>query len=192
MVIDPFDKKIGLRPPSFAADIICVSHHHDDHNNIQALSGNPFIINGPGEYETKGVNILGIESFHDQKQGTERGLNTIFVIETENIKLCHLGDYGQDKLSDEQLEAIDEPEILFIPVGGKYTIDAAGAAVVVNQIEPKIIVPMHYKIPDLKIELDPVDKFLKEMGVSRKEAVEKITIKKKDLPEQTEVVVMKL
>ncbi|MBI4836852.1 MAG: MBL fold metallo-hydrolase [Candidatus Portnoybacteria bacterium] len=192
IVTDPFTKNIGLRPPTFAADIVCVSHQHEDHNNVCAIGGRPFIVDGPGEYEIRGISISGIESFHDQKQGQERGLNTIYLIESEEIRLCHLGDFGQDKFSDEQLEALGEADILFIPVGGRVTPDAPIAAALVNQVEPKLIVPMHYKLPDLKIDLDSVDKFLKELGVSKKEPVDKITIKKKILPEQTEIVVMKI
>ncbi len=192
IVTDPFAKNIGLRPPAFAADIVCVSHQHEDHNNVSAIGGEPFVVDGPGEYEIKGISILGIESFHDQKQGQERGLNTIYLIESEEIRLCHLGDFGQDRFSDEQVEALGEVDILFIPVGGKTTVDASAAATLVNQLEPKLVVPMHYKLPDLKIELDPADKFLKELGAPSKESVDKITIKKKLLPESTEVVVMKL
>jgi len=191
IVTDPFAKNIGLRPPAFAADIVCVSHQHEDHNNISAIGGEPFIVDGPGEYEIKGISILGVESFHDQKQGQERGLNTIYLIESEEIRLCHLGDFGQEKLSDEQLEALGGVDILFVPVGGKTTIDASTAAALVNQLEPKLVVPMHYKLPDLKVELDSADKFLKELGAPSKELVDKITLKKKLLPESTEVVMMK-
>jgi len=191
IVTDPFAKNIGLRPPAFAADIVCVSHQHEDHNNISAIGGEPFVVDGPGEYEIKGISILGVESFHDQKQGQERGLNTIYLIESEEIRLCHLGDFGQEKLSDEQLEALGGVDILFVPVGGKTTIDASTAAALVNQLEPKLVVPMHYKLPDLNVELDSADKFLKELGAPSKELVDKITVKKKLLPESTEVVMMK-
>jgi len=191
IVTDPFAKNIGLRPPAFAADIVCVSHQHEDHNNISAIGGEPFVVDGPGEYEIKGISILGVESFHDQKQGQERGLNTIYLIESEEIRLCHLGDFGQEKLSDEQLEALGGVDILFVPVGGKTTIDSSTAAALVNQLEPKLVVPMHYKLPDLKVELDSADKFLKELGAPSKELVDKITVKKKLLPESTEVVMMK-
>lgn len=192
IVTDPFAKNIGLRPPAFAADIVCVSHQHEDHNNIGAIGGEPFIVDSPGEYEIKGISISGIESFHDPKQGQERGLNTIYMIESEEIRLCHLGDFGQEKLSDEQLEALGEVDILFVPVGGKTTIDASMAAALVNQLEPKLVVPMHYKLSGLKVELDPADKFLKELGAPSKESVDKITVKKKLLPESTEVVMMKV
>jgi L-ascorbate metabolism protein UlaG (beta-lactamase superfamily) len=195
IVIDPFQKEIGLRPPAFAADIVLSTHgQHNDHNNVDAISGNPFIITGPGEYEVKGVSIFGVESFHDDKEGQERGLNTIFSIETEELKLCHFGDFGQNELSDAQSESINGPDVIFVPVGGNYTIGGTRAANLVNQMEPKIVIPMHFKIPGLAkdIDIEPVDRFLKEMGAGKKEAVDKLAIKKKTLPEQMEIVVMKL
>jgi L-ascorbate metabolism protein UlaG (beta-lactamase superfamily) len=192
IVIDPFSKNLGLRPPHGQADIVLVTHEHHDHNNIGTIGGNPFMVRGPGEYEVKGISILGIESFHDAKQGAERGLNTIYLVESEDIKLCHLGDFGQDELSDDQSEKINEPDILFIPVGGKYTIGATRAASLVNQLEPKIVIPMHYKMVGSNLDAEPVDRFLKETGAGKKQAVDKLTIKKKGLPERMEVVVMKL
>jgi len=192
LITDPFDKSIGLNPPRTRADIVTVSHQHYDHNNVSVIKGNPFIIDGPGEYEIKGITIEGVASFHDKKQGAERGTNTIYVIEMDEIRICHLGDLGHI-LTDEQLEKINNIDILMIPVGGIYTISWDEADSIVNQVEPRIIIPMHYHLPGLKIKLDPVDKFCKEMGVSTKEVVSKISLKKKDLPlEKTEVMIMGL
>ena len=192
IITDPFDKSLGLTPPRLNADIVTISHEHFDHNNAAGLGGSPFVIKGPGEYEIKGISVYGIQSFHDEVQGQKRGLNTIYLIETEGIKLCHLGDLGQDKLSEEQIEEIDDPDILFVPVGGTYTLDGKAAAGVVNQIEPRMVVPMHYQLVGQKNDLAAVDKFLKEMGAAKKEPVEKITFKKKNLPQETEVVVLKI
>jgi len=190
---DPFDKSIGLTPPRGVAHIITISHQHLDHANAESLSGEPLVIDGPGEYEIKGVGIKGIFSFHDDQEGKERGANTIFVLEVEGIKICHLGDLGQKKLTDEQLEKIDEADILMIPVGGVFTVDGEEAAEIINQIEPRLVIPMHYKIPGLEIKLAGVDDFLKEMGVAKKETADKLTLKKKDLPrEGMQVVVMKI
>lgn len=193
-VIDPFDKKIGLTPPrQIGADLILVTHHHYDHDNVAAVAGSPFIIDGPGEYEVRGIKILGVFSFHDNNEGKERGTNTIYLIDWEGLRLCHLGDLGQAALNDEQLDLLDEVDILMAPVGGKFTIDAEEAAKIIKQIEPKIVIPMHYKISGLAIDLDPLDKFLKELGLAEKEAAGKLTIKKKDLPvEGMEVAVMKV
>ena len=163
IVIDPFSE-IGLKNPNFSADILLVSHNHSDHNNVKSVSGDPFLIEGPGEYEVRGVFIKGIPSFHDDVLGKERGLNTIYAIESENIKLCHLGDFGQKQLTDEQLEKIGPVDVLMIPVGGNFTISSSEAQKIIGQIEPKIVIPMHYGLPKLNIKLDDVDKFLKIMG----------------------------
>jgi len=190
---DPFCKEIGLTPPRGQANVVTISHQHKDHNNHDALTGEPLIIKGPGEYETKGIGIKGILSFHDNKEGKERGTNTIYVIEVEGIKICHLGDLGEEKLNDEQVEEINGVDILMIPVGGTFTINGEDAVEIINQIEPRLVIPMHYKISGLNIKLDGVDVFLKEMGISKKEAVDKLTIKKKDLPqEDMEVIVMRI
>lgn len=190
---DPFCKEIGLTPPRGQANIVTISHQHRDHNNYDALTGEPLVIKGPGEYETKGISIKGILSFHDNKEGKERGTNTIYVIEVEGMKICHLGDLGEEKLNDEQVEEINGVDILMIPVGGTFTINGEDAVEVINQIEPRIVIPMHYKIPGLAIKMDGVDVFLKEMGISKKEAVDKLTMKKKDLPqEETEVIIMRI
>lgn len=188
---DPFDKKIGLLPPRGAADIVTISHEHYDHNNRQALaSGNPFVIDCPGEYDVKGVFVKGIPSFHDKVQGAERGVNTIYIIEVEGIRVAHFGDFGQGELTDEQREELNGVDIVFLPVGGVYTVDAHDAAKVLGQIEPKIVIPMHYAIPSLAIKLNRVDDFLKEMG-DKIETIEKLSIKKKDFTEEnTRVVVL--
>lgn len=194
LITDPFDKAIGLTPPRGQVNVVTISHSHYDHNNVESLAAaNPFIIEGPGEYEVKGINILGVASFHDAKEGKERGKNTAYIIEMEGIKICHLGDIGQAKLTNEQLELIDGIDILMVPVGGIYTVNGEEAADIINQIEPKIVIPMHYKIPGLTIKLDGVEEFLKEMGSSKVQPVEKLTIKKKELPEEeTQIIVMKV
>jgi L-ascorbate metabolism protein UlaG (beta-lactamase superfamily) len=196
LITDPFDKKIGLRPPFGSADIVTISHDHYGHNNFQVIKNDPFVINGTGEYEIKKVVIEGIDSYHDNQEGKEKGLNTIYVIKTEDIIICHLGDLGQNNLINGQLEKIGQIDILFIPVGGVFTIDWKSASSIISQIEPRIIIPMHYKIPGVKgelLKLDTVDKFCKEHGVSPKDAVSKFSIKKKDLPQEgSETVIMKI
>ena len=192
IITDPFDKKIGLTPPRGNADVVTISHDHYDHNNIKAISGELFVVNGPGEYEVKGIRITGISSYHDKKQGEERGLNTIYLIEVDDIKICHLGDMGQEKLTDKQLESIGDVDILMIPVDGVYTLNAREAVKIVKQIEPRIIIPMHYKLPGLTEKLDDVKDFLKEIGLNGQSTVDKLTLKKKDLTgKEMEVVVMK-
>ena len=196
LITDPFDKKIGLKPPFGAADIVTISHDHSDHNNFQVIKNDPFIIDGAGEYEIKKVRIKGINSYHDNQEGKERGQNTIYIIEMEGIKICHLGDLGQNTLINGQLEKIGQVDILFIPVGGVFTIDWKSASAIISQIEPRIIIPMHYKVPGVKgelLKLDPVDKFCKERGVSSKDTANKFSIKKKDLPQEgSETIIMKV
>ncbi|PIY91022.1 MAG: hypothetical protein COY72_00395 [Candidatus Nealsonbacteria bacterium CG_4_10_14_0_8_um_filter_35_10] len=192
IAIDPYDEQIGLKPPTLEADILLISHSHYNHNNIKAVSGNPFIIEGPGEYEIKGIFIQGISSFHDNVQGKERGENTIYTLESEGIKICHLGDLGQKELTDEQLEKIGAIDILMIPVGGIYTISAKEAAKIISQVEPKIVIPMHYHIPKLKIKLEGLDKFLKMMGVKAPEVSKKLSVSQRNLPtEGMKIIILK-
>lgn len=191
LVTDPYDKKIGLKPPSFEADIVTMSHDHYDHNNSGALRGKPFLIKNAGEYDVKGIAVQGVESYHDHKQGGERGTNIIYRFEIDDISVTHLGDLGHT-LDNKQIEALSGTDILLIPVGGKYTIDAKEAVEVVNQVEPRIVVPMHYKTPALKLDIAGVDKFIKEIGLKPTEE-EKLKISKKELPqEDMELVVLKM
>lgn len=181
IITDPFDRSIGLRPPQGQADIVTVSHlHHADHNNVSSIKGDPFVIDAAGEYSIKGVVFQGVESFHDNEKGAKDGRNTIFVIESEGIKACHLGDLGH-KLTEKQLEQIGQIDILMIPVGGKYTIEPKEAEEVVGQLEPKIIIPMRYKVKGLKLDIANEDPFCKELGSCTKERTAKLSIKNKDL-----------
>lgn len=192
LVIDPFSKEIGLAPPRGRADAVLVSHHHFDHNNVAALEGEPIVVDGPGEYEVRGVAIRGIPADHDEAGGAERGKVTIFTLELEGMRLVHLSDLGQKRLTEIQLEGIGDADILFVPVGGVYTIGAREAAQVVNQIEPRIVIPMHYRLPGLTVQLEPADAFLKEMGIAA-ETTAKLTLKKKDLPvDETKIVQLTL
>jgi len=190
LVIDPFDPSIGLKMPSIEADVALCTHDHQDHNNTKSVKGDAFIITGPGEYEIQDVSIQGIPSFHDDTQGQERGKNTIYVIGAEGIRLCHLGDLGQAELASEQISKIGNVDILFVPVGGVYTVDARTAAKIVNQIEPRIVIPMHYFLPNLKFKLDKVDDFLKEMGVKNVEPQSKLTLKVRDFTSEEMKVVL--
>lgn len=191
VVTDPFNKDTGLKVPNFEADIITVSHQHSDHNNVSALRGNPFIIDCAGEYDRKGVLVEGIDSFHDDKEGAERGGNIIYRIEIDDLSVVHLGDLGQT-LDNAQLEKLAGTDILLIPVGGKNTLDAKKAVEVIAQIEPRIIIPMHYKTPDLKMDLEGVDKFIKEIGLIPSYE-EKLKISKRDLPqEEMELIILSI
>lgn len=196
VVLDPFDPDfVGLKfPKDFQADIVLSSHDHKDHNNTKIITsptdGEVAIFKDPGEYEVGGCVITGISSFHDNLAGAERGLNTIFHLNFDNLNIVHLGDLGQSRLSEEQITQIGEVDILLVPVGGVYTIDGKGASEIVAELEPKIIIPMHFSLEGLKFQLDPVDKFLKEMGAEGVSAVPKLSISKEKLPEEPMVVVL--
>lgn len=189
-MIDPFSKEIGLKPPKIKDDIVLVTHGHHDHNNVEEINPEAFLITTPGEYEKKGIAIRGISSYHDKVEGKERGINTIYVLKAEDMTICHLGDLGQEKLDEKQVDEIGDVDILLVPVGGNYTINYKEAIGVINQIEPKIVIPMHYKVKDLKVELDGPEKFVKELGLTP-EKVDKYKIAKKLLPlEETKLVML--
>ena len=185
LVTDPFLTKCE-------ADLVTVSHNHADHNQISKVSGSPFVIDGGGEYEVKGVSVIGVASWHDDKGGVQRGPNTIYIIEIDGMRVCHLGDLGH-KLSDAQLEEIGSVDVVLVPVGGEYTLDAKTAAEVVQQLDPWIIIPMHYQQPGLDAatfgKLAGVDAFLKEMGKDVT-PIPKLVISRDKLPEETQIVVL--
>lgn len=197
LITDPFGNNYGFKVPGMEADIVTVSHSHKDHSNTSAVKGSgknkyPFIVNLPGEYDIKGVLIYGIPSFHDKEEGKTRGENIIFRIDIDEISFAHLGDLGHP-LSSFALEKLEGVDVLLVPVGGKYTINAKEASGIISQIEPRIVIPMHYKVDGAKEldDLETADKFLKEMGVSNTEITNKLKISKKDLPQGTmQVVIM--
>ncbi len=191
VVTDPYDREtFGKAMSKTKADIVTVSHSHHDHCFLDRVVNSPFVVQGSGEYEIKGVSIWGIPSFHDKKAGSQRGKNTIYIYHVDNLRLCHLGDLGH-KLDDNQIERIGELDILMIPVGGVYTINAEEAAQVVSQLEPKIVIPMHYKADGLAFELESLDEFLEEMNEKGIKPVRSLKIVKATLPEERKVVWLK-
>lgn len=191
IAIDPYsESSTGLKPSRFKADLLLITHQHEDHNNKSVIMGDPLVLEGPGEIETGGIFIEGIHSFHDKKQGKTRDSNTIYLIKSEGVTFCHLGDLGEKDLKEEALEKVANVDILLVPIGGNYTIDYEEAVSLINQIEPKIIIPMHYALPQLKIKLDPLDKFIK--AISKKpEVLDKLVIRKTQLPKETKLIVLK-
>lgn len=198
-VTDPFDSSIGFSLPRISADVATVSHSHEDHNNVRAVSGTskrakPFVIDAPGEYEVSGVSVFGTSTFHDAKQGSERGQNTVFVIQVDGVLVAHLGDLGH-VLSDKQVEKIGAVDVLLIPVGGVHTIGPKDAITVISQLQPSIVVPMHYKTRDHNDrvfgELEEVDTFLGEGGYDQAQKLNKLPVTKASLPEEMGVVVLK-
>jgi len=194
VVTDPFDPQmVGLKFPKVEVDIVTVSHQHEDHNRSDLIGGNPLIIDIPGEYEKLGARITGYPVFHDKKQGAERGKNTLFKIEMDNLSLLHCGDLGHI-LDDELIEEINGVNVLLIPVGGFYTIDSTEAVEIARKIEPLIVIPMHYNSPKLNQQsfgkLLPVSIFLNKMGIEAIQPVKKLSFKKEELGEEMKVVVM--
>jgi L-ascorbate metabolism protein UlaG (beta-lactamase superfamily) len=186
VITDPFPPDLGYSLGKPTADIVTVSHQHPSHAYVQGVGGEPRIVQGPGEYEISGVLIIGVATFHDAEGGKKRGKNTVFLMEVDGISVCHLGDLGH-VLSSEQVEEIGDVDVLLLPVGGASTIGAAMAAEVIRQLEPKAVVPMHYKTPFINRELDPVEKFLKEMGMEQIEPRPKLSLSRTNLPVSTQV-----
>ena len=190
IVTDPFSDQLGFKLPKVDADIVLVTHDHYDHNASGEVGGDPFVIKGPGEYEIKGVEIVGIPSFHDDKKGEERGLNNLYNFKIDSVNIAHLGDLGQGELSPKQIEDLGNVDVLMIPVGGVYTIDASSASKIAAQLEPSVIIPMHYLDKDSKVNLEPVEKFLKEMGKDNVESADNLTISREKLPSEPQVVIL--
>ena len=190
VVLDPYSAEIGFKLPKMEADIVTISHDHYDHNASSEVGDNPFVITGPGEYEIKGVNVVGVPSFHDNKKGQERGKNILYSVRIDGVNIAHMGDLGQDELSAEQIDSLGNVDILMIPVGSVYTIDASTATKIVASLEPLIVLPMHYQDKDSKVDLEPVDKFLKEMGKEATEPMKKLTISKERLPTEPQIVLL--
>jgi L-ascorbate metabolism protein UlaG (beta-lactamase superfamily) len=186
IITDPFSPDSGYSLGSQTADIVTISHQHQDHSFAEVIGGNPRLVQGPGEYEIGGVLIVGVATYHDTEKGAERGKNTLYVLEVDDISVCHLGDLGHE-LTSEQIEEIDNVDVLLVPVGGMTTIGAAVAAKVVRQLEPGIVIPMHYKTAALKKELEPVDKFLNEIGANSITPQPKLSIGKSNLSDSLQV-----
>ena len=194
IITDPFDSKfVGLKYPSTDADIVTISHNHNDHNQSQLVKGVKMVINGPGEYEISGVSIIGMPSFHDAKKGEQRGENTIYIFEIDGLRIAHLGDLGIE-LSDEQISQLGNIDVLMIPVGGEYTIGPKEAVKVVSGVDPYFVIPMHYKVNGLGPEfskLEPVETFLSECGLTV-ERIDKFSLKKEDILEESSTKVILL
>ncbi|MCL5675706.1 MAG: MBL fold metallo-hydrolase [Patescibacteria group bacterium] len=195
VVTDPFDPEFtGLKFPQVNADIVTISHRHNDHNYLKGISGEPFVVDGPGEYDVKGISILGLSTFHDDKKGSERGRNTVYEIRMDGLSLVHLGDLGE-VLSDESAEQLDGVDLLFVPVGGYYTLATDKLQEVINKLEPKIIIPMHYSRsglkPELSSKLATVEEFLKAMGKTEVMPQDKLVISRDKLGEETQIIVLK-
>lgn len=189
VVTDPYEKSVGLKLPRPRADIVTISHNHKGHDNADGVAGSPKVLNGPGEYEISSVFVTGIQTYHDKRSGKDRGKNTVYAFNIEGINVCHLGDLGHVP-TQAQADAIGEVDILLVPVGGGNALNASDAAEVVSLFEPSIVIPMHYRVPDLTIKLDSVDKFIKELGSKAPSPIESLNIKRDGLPKEMQLVLL--
>ncbi|GIK43294.1 MAG: Zn-dependent hydrolase [Chloroflexota bacterium] len=190
VVTDPYDKTLGLSLPRPKADIVTISHASPHHNHTAGLKGEFKVVDGPGEYEIGGVFITGIHlTGPKKKNGDETVQNNIYVIYMEDIAICHLGDLSHVPTQN-QVEDLGSIEVLMVPVGGQNALNAAQAAEVISLIEPYIVIPMHYHLPGLTIKLDPVEKFLKEMGLAKADTMDTLKLTKSSLPEETQIVLL--
>jgi L-ascorbate metabolism protein UlaG (beta-lactamase superfamily) len=190
VVVDPFDSKVvGYFPLKLKADIVVTSHDSPGHNNVMAVKGANHILNGPGEFEIGGVFITAVQTDGHGKKSEDQQRNTVFVFDYDGLTIAHLGDLKQAPTQAE-IEAIGNVNVVLIPVGGGGGLNAAKAAEIINMLEPNIIIPMHFKTGDLNLQLDSLDKFLKEMGLQPIEPVPSLKITKSGLPSESKVVVL--
>ena len=191
IITDPYDDIIGYTLGEQKADIVTLSHFHLGHCCVKGISSSPRVISSPGEYDVSGVSIRGIRSFHDAAKGEERGKNIIYLINIDDVRICHLGDLGH-VLDAEKASDLSDVDILMVPVGGVSTIGASDAAEMARLLEPKVVIPMHYKTEaTAKSEMDSIDKFRKEMGVKSEVKPEtKLVIGKSGLPQEAQVFIM--
>jgi L-ascorbate metabolism protein UlaG (beta-lactamase superfamily) len=194
IITDPYTPgAFGLEyaPPAETADIVTVSHDHADHNNVAAVKGNPQVVQGVGSQEAKGIRFKGIATAHDESSGKERGTNTIFCFALDGINVCHLGDLGHD-LSDQTVADIGDVDVLLIPVGGNFTIDAPVANGICKKLAPKVIIPMHFKnarCPSFPVA--GVEDFAQERQQVKTIPDSEIELKKEQLPSGTETMILK-
>ncbi|GBD19435.1 hypothetical protein HRbin27_01941 [bacterium HR27] len=187
--MDPVAPETGYNPSKQRADIVTVSHPHPGHRYLDLVRPGYRLIEGPGEYEIKGTFITGIRTYHDTERGARLGKNTVYVVDLDGVQICHLGDLGHT-LSDEQAELLSEVDVLLVPVGGGTTLDADRAVEVVGQIEPHVVIPVQFRTEHGDHDRDPVERFLRAMGVTEWTTRETLTVRKGEFGEATEVVVL--
>jgi len=187
VIIDPYSPSVGLKPPRLSTDILLLTSDREAHGNQKTVSGEPFLVSGPGEYEVKNIFVWGHAIDHN---GDQPRRTTVYVIEAEDLSIAHLGDLNVVP-TEEQLDRLEGVDILMIPVGGHHVLDAKKASALISEIEPRVVIPMYYKNNGLKMPLASLDAFSKELGVKGSEKLDKYKISKKDLPQdETKVVIL--
>lgn len=189
VVTDPYSPNIGLPEPRLRADVVTISHDSPGHNCVDGVKGHDYTLHGPGEYEIGGVFIDGIAMHYVAEDQSKTALNVAYLIQYDNLNVLHLGDLAQIP-TQSTIESLGEVNVVLVPVGGGNGLRATEAAEVIALIEPNYIVPMHYALPQLNIELDPVEKFLKAMGVSKVQEDDSLRVTASSLPEQPQVIVL--
>lgn len=180
IVTDPFDDNVGYKIPAVEADIVTISHGHYDHNFVDCIKGDFEVVSKVGNFNSKDIPITGIHTYHDDEQGAKRGSNIVYTFNIDGIKLCHLGDLGH-VLTPSQIQMIGKVDVLLIPVGGVYTINFEEALNVVQQLNPSIVIPMHYKTSALKFNLDAVESFTSNFERIERPASQVLEINSKDI-----------
>ncbi|MEM3586933.1 MAG: MBL fold metallo-hydrolase [Candidatus Jordarchaeaceae archaeon] len=194
VITDPHGGSVGLPEPKTLGDVVLVSHDHFDHNSKVdqvSKSGAERFLWAEGTKTVKGVTVKGIPTFHDESRGKQRGKNIVYTFNVDGVNFCHLGDLGHVP-SDSQVKEIGQVDVLFIPVGGVFTVDAKGATEVANLIKPKIIIPMHYKVPGLQLGISEVKEFTRGKPRVKEIKASEVEISKDSLPKETEIWVLKI
>jgi len=192
IITDPYapDERLTYGPVDETADIVTISHEHGDHNYVAAVKGNPEVVRSPGRRQVKGIDIVGVSTFHDARRGLERGINTVLRLTVDGINVCHLGDLGH-LLGEAQAEELAPVDVLLIPVGGAYTIDATVAAQVCDLLNPRVVIPMHFRNPKCDFPIADAEPFLRGCANVRRLDASEVELSKETLPASTETVVLK-
>lgn len=189
ILTDPFDRTVGYKIPKVEVDVVTISHFHYDHNYINEIEGDFKVIDKVGEYNFKGIEIKGVDTYHDEVKGQKRGKNIVFNIKVDGLYVCHLGDLGHIP-DNSQVEEIGIVDILLVPVGGTYTIDASDAVKTVELLNPKVVIPMHYKTPDLKFNLAGPDWFIEKMGREKCLSLKELEVRKDNIGEYNDKLII--
>ncbi len=191
IITDPYTPGEGInyKPIAESADVVTSSHSHGDHNNTQAVKGNPTVLTQGGSRTVKGIEFKAVPVFHDETGGQQRGKNLIFCFKVDGLSLCHLGDLGH-RLDQSQLADIRPVDVLFIPVGGFYTVDAKAASEIAGSIQAKLIFPMHYKTPRIDYPIKGVEEFLRDKKNIRRVGSSEFEVNKDSLPKGEEIVIL--
>lgn len=189
ILTDPYNRSIGLTLGRQTAEIVTVSHESPGHSAAEAVGGDPRILRGPGEYEIRGIMVTGVATPGERLGSGQFGRNTAYSMIVDDVTVCHLGDLGKT-LNADQISALKDPDVLLVPVGGGCTIGAAEVSEVVSQLEPKAVVPMHYALPGLSVELEDLDRFCKELGVAEIRTQPRLSVTRSSLSDETQVIIL--